>query len=79
MNAIRQLGWSSIRRGMRWSAAPYHRRFSILLTTTLPEQRVRGYLVTDHQTGETTRLSTFAGAKAWAGIRVGERDVRHGH
>jgi len=34
--------------------------------------------VSDHASGELVRVTTKAAAKAWAGIRVGEHDVRHG-
>jgi hypothetical protein len=68
---LRQLGWTSIRRGIRWSNTPHHKRFSIVHTAT-------GYTVADHKTGDLARVHTFAAAKAWAGIRVGEQDVRHG-
>lgn len=71
MVRIRQLGWTSIRRGIRWSRTPFPRRFSIIQTAS-------GYTVSDHERGELARVTTFAAAKAWAGIRVHEQDVRHG-
>ena len=68
---MQQLGWSCLRYGIRWSNTPYYKRFSIVTTSS-------GHTVTDHQTHEQERVTTFAAAKAWAGIRVGETVVRHG-
>jgi hypothetical protein len=69
---IRQLGWTEpARHGVRWSKSPYWKRFSIVQTSS-------GWTVCDHTSGELVRLTTKAAAKAWAGIRVGEQDVRHG-
>lgn len=65
-----QLGWSDEKRGIRWSHTPYHHRFSIVRTSS-------GYTVSDHREGDLARVTTFAAAKAWAGIRVGEKAVRH--
>jgi hypothetical protein len=67
---VAQLGWTSERRGIRYSSTPYWKRFSIVRTAS-------GYTVSDHERRELARVATFAAAKAWAGIRVGERCVRH--
>lgn len=69
---MRQLGWTEgWRFGMSWSKGPYWKRFCITKTTT-------GYTVVDSKAGDLVRVRTLAAARAWAGIRVGERDVRHG-
>jgi hypothetical protein len=71
---MKQLGWSSPdwRTRISWSTSSgYQKRFSILPTTD-------GYIVTDHQEKECRRVLTLAAARAWAGIRVGEEEVRHG-
>lgn len=69
--SIRQIGWTSQRFGIIWSKNPgYYKRFSVV-------ERTEGYTVTDHQTGDTARVTTRAAAFAWAGIRIGERCIRH--
>jgi hypothetical protein len=71
---MRQLNWSTPVKPAQiaWSVtAPHYHRFSIMETST-------GYTVCDHVVGDLARVTTLAAARAWAGIRVGEQDVRHG-
>ncbi len=69
---MKQMKWSAWRLDRCYSASfPHYRRFQIVRTTA-------GYTVSDQTTGELARVTTFAAAKAWAGIRVGEQNVRHG-
>lgn len=72
MDSIRQLGWTSKshRSAVRYSTGKYWKRFSIVETST-------GFTVADAETGDIARVTTLAAARAWAGIRVGEQDVRH--
>lgn len=70
MDIIRQIGWGRWRFGVQYSSGPFFRRFSIIET-------MDGFTVNDHETQETARVVTYASAKAWAGIRVGEIVVRH--
>jgi len=67
-----QLGWSGWRRDMCFSTGQHtYRRFFIVRTGD-------GYTIADKTVGDLARVKTFASAKAWAGIRVGEKSVRHG-
>lgn len=70
--SIRQLGWTTVTRrcAIRYSTCAYWRRFSIVETST-------GFTVADKETRELARVSTLAAARAWAGIKVGEQDIRH--
>lgn len=75
-----QLQWTTFRFGISWSkyvkswdqdtpSVPYQ-RFSII-------KRTEGYTVVDHIDSARIEVHTLAAAHAWAGIRVGERCVRH--
>lgn len=72
-DCVRQLGWTEPNRwcAVRFSTGRFYRRFSIVQTST-------GFTVSDHERGDLARVTTLAAARAWAGIRVGEQDVRHG-
>jgi len=69
--AIGQIEWSNFRFDVSWSTSKaVYRRFSIARTTD-------GYATFDHVTGQRSHSTSLAAARAWAGIQVGERCVRH--
>ena len=65
---MRQIEWSAPRNGVIYGM---NGRFVITKSTT-------HYTVGDRKTGELARTHTLAAARAWAGVRVGGEDVRHG-
>ena len=73
MSDVLQLGWTEPNRRcpIRFSTGEFYKRFSIVETSI-------GFTVCDHEHGDLARVTTLAAARAWAGIRVGEKSVRHG-
>jgi hypothetical protein len=72
MDEPKQIGWTNWKFDIQFSKNPasLYKRFYVTRSTS-------GYTVVDTTTGDLARLDTLAAAHAWAGIRVGERCVRH--
>lgn len=69
---IRQIGWSNFRHDMSFSRTParVYKRFVIF-------QLTYGFIVIDRMDDDRTTTHTLAAARAWAGVRVNEHDIRH--
>lgn len=69
---IRQIDWTPFIHDISWSKSTGEgefARFAILKTTS-------GFTVVDTKDNSNERTTTLAAARAWAGIRVGEKVVR---
>ena len=73
MSGPLQIGWTSFLHGVSFSKSPaaVYRRFWVTRNTT-------DYTVSDKEQKDCARVHTLAAAHAWAGVRVGEQNVRHG-